>query len=498
MTTPSGLKGPAADAYGPFQTDPDPPPVPGSIQTGKLDPSLYQMIRASVYTDEGGLREMFGANPFTPPDSPWTVTNSGGGTVNVAGGTCTITGGAVPGGLTYISIPIDFLPMLFNFDLDEVAGRLSVGNTQDFFFGMFSDPDVLAAIAAGEFVEDSWLGTGGNTSGTFRSGAGGFLQTTTHTITGRTTQGWRTIGIDGDNTFIRDNSVNIPTTTTRATHSTKMPNLQTELYLCIGFRNGATPIPWSVDIDAIFAKNTNRLVVNTGFLAMSIRQTTKDGRLIVAPTQAPDGWRTFITGASDNPSDPVSKNGSGAPIRVTLAGPGDDGVDIPLAAPVFLHNGSLQRSGLWSIEDSFSLSARIPATSFDQDGKKDVFFVPIGGGAGFWLPAEPGQGTHDFDQAKAIPVMASPSLPQAASWGVDEETSDVLPNFGVTGPVMLINFPVESFFARNIPMGADFYSDADQSEWVSQKWVMRLQVHKVSLGAGSVAGMLFTYRRSTS
>ncbi len=231
---------------------------------------------------------------------------------------------------------------------------------------------------------------------------------------------------------------------------------------------------------------------------MSNRQLTKDGRPIVAPTQAPDGWRTFLTGAADNPADLLSKNGSGAPIRVTLAGPGDDGIDIPLAAPVFLHNGSLQRSGLWAVDDSFSLSARIPATNFDPDGKKDVLFVPIGGGAGFWLPAEPGQGTHDFDQAKAIPVMASPSLPQAASWGVDEETSDVLPNFGVAGPVMLINFPVESFFARNIPLGADFYSDADQSEWISQKWVMRLQVHKVSAGSGTVAGMLFTYRRSTT
>ncbi len=265
MTTPSGLKGPAANAYGPFQTDPDPPPVPGSIQTGKLDPSLYQMIRAAVYTDEGGFREMFAANPFTPPDSPWTVINTGGGTVNVAGGICNILGGNVAGGLTYVAIPVDFLPMLFNFELDENAGRVSIGNSQDFFFGMYSDMDILSSIATGEFVEENWLGTGSNTSGTFRSGAGGFIQSTTHTITGRTTQGFRTIGIDGESTFLRDGTTILPTTTTRATHSTKLPGLQTELYLCIGFKNGATPIPWGVDIDCIFVKNTNRLVVNTGF-----------------------------------------------------------------------------------------------------------------------------------------------------------------------------------------------------------------------------------------
>jgi len=160
------------------------------------------------------------------------------------------------------------MPLSFNFQLDEVAGRVIGANSQDFFFGMYSDPDPDLALASGEFVEELWLGSGSNTNGTFRSGSGGNVQTTVHTISGRTTAGFRTINIDGESCFIRDNATNLPTTTTRATHSTKMPNVNTDLYLCIGFRNPAVVLTpsWSVEIRVIFVKNTNRLVVNTGFL----------------------------------------------------------------------------------------------------------------------------------------------------------------------------------------------------------------------------------------
>lgn len=228
------------------------------------------------------------------------------------------------------------------------------------------------------------------------------------------------------------------------------------------------------------------------------KKYTSDGRMIVAPTQAPDGWRTFITSASDDPSSPTSKNGTGPLILLDFSGPENKSMDIVLANPVFLHNGKLQREGSWSVSDTLSLSAIMPPTSFQEEGNKDVTFVDIGGGAGYWIPSEPGQGTHSFDQSLAIPVPSDASLPHAATWNVDETTSDLLPVFGSSGSAMLVNFPLQGYFARSVSLGENFYSDADQSEWLSQKWTFRLEVSKVSPGAGSVAGVIFTYRRSTS
>ncbi len=227
---------------------------------------------------------------------------------------------------------------------------------------------------------------------------------------------------------------------------------------------------------------------------------TLDGRQIVAPTQAPDGWRTFLTGASDDPKNPSGVNGSGQPILLKFNEPKTDETEISLAAPIFLHNGWLIREGQWSVEDRFSLFVQMPATKFDVDGAKDVTFVEIvpGSGIGIWIPAIPGTGTHEFDQKKAIPVPYNPIIQGAGKWNLDEETSDVLPIFGGNGPVMLISDDVISYFAKNIDLGSDFYSDADQSEWVSQKWKLKLQVTRSSQGSASIAGRLFTYRRSTT
>lgn len=264
MTTTSGLKGIQANAYAPYQSDPA--AAPGTVQTGFLDPSNFVMTRGPVLTDEGAFREMFAVDPFTAPGTEWTQQLDGGSIV-VAGGVCTMTAGLTANGRTFVAIPIDYLPLSFSFDFDEVAGRVTAANTPDFFFGMYSELDPDVAIASGEFIEESWLGSASNTQGRFRSGVGGFLQETlTHTITGRTTQGFRSLILDAEAAQIRDNTTTLPTTSVRATHSTKIPNLTTNLYLAFGFRNGPAPAnPWSVQIRAIYVNNTNRLRVNTGF-----------------------------------------------------------------------------------------------------------------------------------------------------------------------------------------------------------------------------------------
>ena len=146
------------------------------------------------------------------------------------------------------------------------VARPGAASTPDFFFGFYSDPDPDVAIATGEFVEEVWQGSTIATTGFFRSGAGGNLQTTSHTITSSATVGFRTILMDGESCQLRDSTTTLPTTTTRATHSIKMPGLTTQLYFACGFRNPAAPAAaWSVQVQCFFLKNSNRLIVNTAW-----------------------------------------------------------------------------------------------------------------------------------------------------------------------------------------------------------------------------------------
>ena len=224
-----------------------------------------------------------------------------------------------------------------------------------------------------------------------------------------------------------------------------------------------------------------------------IPQRTSDGRMVVASYQAPLGWRTFLTGCGDDPAapDPI---GGGPPILLSFDGPEVKETPISLVSPVYLHNGDVNVSGEWTVEDRFSLLVIMPATEFDLGGNLDVLKVPIGPGVFAWMPCNPGDGTHNFNDTKAIPVPSSNG--QIASWNVNLETSEVLPVIGSSGAFALLSFQVQIHFARNVPLGANgFHVDTDQSEWISNKWSMKFSVDKKSTGAGKAAGSLFLFRK---
>lgn len=228
-----------------------------------------------------------------------------------------------------------------------------------------------------------------------------------------------------------------------------------------------------------------------------ITRNTKDGRNVVALSQAPDGWNTFLTGRSDNPGAvfPESKSGTGGEIKVSFSGPGNSSVDIVLADPVYLHNGQVYVSGSWDLTDSFSLVMVIPATSFDEGGNKDVMSVPIGPGIFAWKYVEPGSGTHHFDQVKAIPVPTP--KPELGWWNIDLSNSDVFPVENVAADWALLSFQVEAHFLKSIPVGSrGFATEMYQSEWISQKWKLRWDVSKISEGVGTATAWLFTFRQN--
>lgn len=258
MTTAGITSGEVADDFAPYQTDPTPPAAPGDIAKGQLDPIQQLMIRGPVLTDEGGFREMFATNPFG--SAPWSgITTSG--AIVVAAGTATFTSGVLAGGRNYVCRPADYLPMTLNLEMQAAAAP---GGTAEFFWGFYSDPDPDVAIASGEFSECSWLASDAAATGRQRGGTGGNIQgPTTFTITNKTTAGFRSLLIDAEGSNYRDGATTLPTPTLRSTQSSKQPGLNTDLYLCFGFRNGAVPLAWSVIVTTVLLNNYNRLKVNT-------------------------------------------------------------------------------------------------------------------------------------------------------------------------------------------------------------------------------------------
>jgi hypothetical protein len=258
MTTAGITSGEVADNFAPYQTDPAPPAAPGDVAKGQLDPIQQLMIRGPVLTDEGGFREMLtGADPLGV--APWTPTLTSGTRVT-AGGVVTFNSGVIAGGVNYVCREADYLPLQINLELQAAAAP---GGTAEFFWGFYSNPDPAVAIASGQFSECSWLASDAAATGRQRGGAGGNIQgPVTFAITSKVTAGFRTLLLDADGSNYRDATTTLPTTTVRSTQSSRQPGLDTPLYLCFGFRNGAAPINWSVTVTTILLNNYNRLRVN--------------------------------------------------------------------------------------------------------------------------------------------------------------------------------------------------------------------------------------------
>ena len=226
---------------------------------------------------------------------------------------------------------------------------------------------------------------------------------------------------------------------------------------------------------------------------------TPDGRQLILDSPAPEGWNTFATGRADNLNAqlPDSKNGTGPFIFLDVDGQSEKSMDFGFSQPVYLQNGQIYFVGSWSIEDYFSLSARIPATDFATGGTNDVVKYPIGGGASAWIPVGAGNGTHTFDTATAVPVWTTNAA--IGKWDVNLST-DVVSPAPAGGQFMLIDFPIEAFFVKDVPVSPrkEFVTTLYKSQWISTKWSMHWHINKVSAGQGQASGWILTYRQDTT
>jgi len=300
MTTSGPIKGITTGGFFPDPASAIPDyPTAGELQPPAIDSQGNLAIRGPVLTDEGGTREPFAAAPA----APWVLSAiPAGGSRQFVDSVCIqrLPLAPVAGTSIFVSRTADYLPVILNALLGRtVLTTVTVpaasadpfnisglaATTIEAFFGLYKldvaanpglDPD--HATAQMEFCE--WAFQASTAAGTAmlrtrsHAGLGGDQPqpVATVAVTSRATAGWRSIALDGESALFRDGATQaaaLPPPTSRSTLSGQIPGLYTELFLSFGIRVGATPgvplvIP-QLQVDTVYLKNLDRLIVNTGF-----------------------------------------------------------------------------------------------------------------------------------------------------------------------------------------------------------------------------------------
>lgn len=300
MTTNGPMKGITTGGFFPDPASATPDySTAGELQPPAVDVQGNLAIRGPVLTDEGGTREPLAV----APGAPWVLSAiPAGGARIFADSVCIQRLPLAPlaGTNIFVSRTADYLPMMFHALLGRTVLTTATppltivdpfniaalaGSSIEAFFGLYKldnaanpgmDPD--HATAQMEFVEWAFQASAAAATALLRSrshaGLGGDQPqpVAAVAVTSRATVGWRSIGLDGENALYRDGSTAaaaLPPPTTRSTLSGQLPGLYTELFLSFGIRAGAAPgVPGAMpqlQVDTVFLKNFDRLVVNTGF-----------------------------------------------------------------------------------------------------------------------------------------------------------------------------------------------------------------------------------------
>jgi len=262
----------------------------------------------------------------------------------------------------------------------------------------------------------------------------------------------------------------------------------TTLVLC----NDAIPDVDVAKIDAVVAAHIGVPIVTIA------APMERDGRPIVVTAPNPEGWKSYYTGAGDKLAP--REIGNGDRLRLSFAGPGTQAIKIQFSEPVEMHDGQMTYSPPvnWTFDDVFDFFVVIPATPSVANGAGtgNANKYPIGGGANMFIPAA-GNGAWDIDLATAVPVpMDTPAGFYEANRDSGAVSVGVHPG---KSAFTLLDVPLKVYFARKIPMGNSlgiFDVDAYKTQWVSERWLLCLEVIKASAGAGECAGWILAYRRN--
>lgn len=219
----------------------------------------------------------------------------------------------------------------------------------------------------------------------------------------------------------------------------------------------------------------------------------RDGKYVFVSSPSQEGWMTWITSRGDDLGN--QKRGEGTKMVVDMAGPGTGFFELEFMDPVEIHDGQFNwDSTLWSEQDEFSLSALMPATQLTPNpGAGNVNVV-----SGILVPAA-GNGSHDISFSQAVPV---PAPGNTGFWDVDRVTGWLTVS-AKPGQAEwhLIPAEIKSYFLRNLCMGSPlgvFDVDVYKAEWLSQRWKIRVDMTRVSLGPAKASGWLMLFREKST
>ena len=225
----------------------------------------------------------------------------------------------------------------------------------------------------------------------------------------------------------------------------------------------------------------------------------KDGKLLVTPYPATEGYKTWFTGAGDQ-FTPTIVRGGGTRMKLqwdAVEARGAKHVDVQFAEPVEMHDGSAQYTPIpnWGVDDLMTVRVVMPATATTVSGSGNCNRVPTGLGYDLLVPA-PGDGGHEVDLATAVPV---PDVNNQGFWNVDHDSGVIIPGAPGASGFHLLSVEVVANYLRNVALGHPlgiFEIDAYKAEWVHPRWIIRISVDKQSAEAGNFTAWLLCYRKN--
>ena len=233
--------------------------------------------------------------------------------------------------------------------------------------------------------------------------------------------------------------------------------------------------------------------IQSGF---TLPMLDENGKQIVVPFPALEGFKTWFTGAGDQLS-PVAR-GKGPKLRLSFTGPETKSITIQFTEPVEVHDGQgiVRPAASWGLDDTAEVCIEIPATSASVNGTTtgNCNLVDTGNGFNIIVPAA-GDGGHDVTLADVVPVI---NRYTTGYWDVDLKTGAVTAAASPgKGNCDLYDTNFSGFVMRSIPIGNEkgvLDIDVYKTEWVHPKWSIKVTVDKQSIGSGEFAAWLLCFR----
>lgn len=231
--------------------------------------------------------------------------------------------------------------------------------------------------------------------------------------------------------------------------------------------------------------------------------TQKDGKQIVIMSPSTEGLNTWFHGAGDATGSVDRGFGQRYIVRFDANETGSTKeVLIKYSEPIELHDGQgiFSPASAWDVEDTLNFYSELPGTPVIENlsGTGNCNLYPIPGG-NMLIPAM-GDGGHDVDLTKAVPI---PSDDSTGFWNVNYFTGEVSPSEtpGQAG-YQLLDFQIPNqYFVINMPCGQGhgvLDVDVYKTQWIHQNYVIHFTATKNSVGAGKVALWLLGFRRFIS